>query len=101
MLVQIDHMLAFIFIVIGVLYFLMKQIINHKSSRFYSINIMLIIIYNVIGWWYIFEFLGTGGASLGPGMMLIFLTGVHLVLLILIAVIKGIINSGKEQNRLN
>ncbi len=93
-------MLILIFVIIGVVYFLVKNIISNKRWRFYLINILVVIIYNCIGWWYIFHFLDTGGASLGPGLLLMLVTGIHFGVSILLALIKVIRKSVKEQSHI-
>ncbi|WP_259068573.1 hypothetical protein HDF24_06705 [Mucilaginibacter sp. X4EP1] len=81
-------------IIILIIAFLSK---NKKTSRFYIINILIIVIYNLIGWTYIFKYLDAGGASLGPGLMLIFFTCLHLAILLIVAVIRALSRPLKKQ----
>lgn len=46
---------------------------SKKIRKVYLINVLVILIYNLIGWGYIFNYLDAGGASLGPGLTLLFL----------------------------
>ena len=65
--------------------------------RFCLINVIAIAVYNLAGWTYIFSFLDTGGASLGPGLMLMYVTVLHIVILFIVVVIGTISQSVKEQ----
>ncbi len=65
---------------------LITQIFFFQGKRlkgFYRVNLLLVVVYNTVGWWYIIKYLGEGGASLGPGLTLIFFSGVHLVIIFL------------------
>ena len=68
---------------------------NKWLLRFYLINILIIIIYNLAGWGYLFNYMDAGGASLGPGLMLMFITGLHLIILVVFTGIKIIISRGR------
>jgi hypothetical protein len=63
----------------------------------YIANVIAIVIYNLVGWAYIFKYLNTGGASLGPGFLLILGTGLHIIVLFLIALIKMVVEVVKER----
>jgi len=79
------------FITALVLGYLLIKLFNKKKElvKAYYINILIILIYNLIGWGYIFNYLDKGGASLGPGLILLFLTGVHIAILILYSIIRS------------
>jgi len=84
-------------VIILIVAFLSK---NKKTSRFYIINILIIVIYNLLGWTYIFKYLDAGGASLGPGLILIFFTGLHLAILLIVAVIRALLQILKKDKNL-
>jgi hypothetical protein len=65
--------------------------------RFCVINIIVIAVYSLAGWTYIINFLDTGGASLGPGLMLMYVTMLHIALLLIIVVVGTICQSVREQ----
>jgi hypothetical protein len=69
---------------------------GQKLWKFCLINALAIVIYNLIGWIYIFNSLN-GGASFGPGLVLMFITILHIVALFILVIVKGIIQSVKEQ----
>ena len=76
---------------------LIKNIIRNKPGRFYTVNFLIIVIYNLIGWWCIMKFWGVGGESLGAGLLLLFVTGLHLVILLLIFTIREMIRFIKNR----
>jgi hypothetical protein len=63
----------------------------HFFLNFYVINVVIIVLYNIILWSLIFNYYPTGGASLGPGLMLIAVTLAHLFLLLLYWIVTTII----------
>ena len=69
---------------------------SKKTRKAYYINILVILIYNIIGWGYIFNYLDVGGASLGPGLTLLFLTGVHIIILILYFIVRSLLGRKKD-----
>jgi hypothetical protein len=79
-------------------YMLIQLFYNKKSiKKAYYINVLIILIYNLIGWGYTFNYLDAGGASLGPGLMLLFLTGVHIGILILYVIIRSFADWKKQE----
>lgn len=71
--------LLFVLLIAGLITY---QSPNKKRLfKVYIINILVLVIYNCALWTYIFSYLDTGGASLGPGLMLLMFTGIHLIVL--------------------
>lgn len=87
------------FIAALVVGYILIQLFNNKKSikKAYYINILIILIYNLIGWGYIFNYLDVGGVSLGPGLMLLFFTGIHIGVLILYVIIRSFADWKKEE----
>lgn len=54
--------------------------IDQRLFKITIINIGIIVFYNTIGWIYVLNN-DVGGASLGPGLLLIFATGIHVIAL--------------------
>jgi len=75
------YLIAFI-----VLVNLIAQVYLFKDNRlrgFSKTNFLLVFAYNIAGWWYIIHYLDEGGASLGPGLTLMFFSGIHLAIAII------------------
>lgn len=47
------------------------------TGTIFLIHLGIIILYNLVGWSYIFKYLDAGGASLGPGMLILATSGLH------------------------
>ncbi len=56
---------------------------SKRLFKSYLINISVLLVYNTIAWTYIVTYLDAGGVSLAPGLIMIFLTGIHLVTLLI------------------
>lgn len=52
-----------------------------------------------MGWLYIINFLDTGGESLGPGLLAMFITALHIALLFIVIIVMRIRKAVKEQLR--
>jgi hypothetical protein len=80
-------MLIQILFTIAVDLIIVLGIIKNKIHIFSGINILLIISYNILGWSYIFKYMDVGGASLGPGLLLIVATILHILMVFFISII--------------
>jgi hypothetical protein len=67
-----------------------------KGRKLIIANLLAIIIYNVLGWYYIFKFMDHGGASLGPGLLLLFGTAIHIVVMFIFAIVRLFIERKKR-----
>jgi len=65
--------------------------------NFYTINLLIVVLYNLILWLMIFNYYPTGGASLGPGLMLIAVTVSHLFLLVIYWTVATIIKLARKK----
>jgi hypothetical protein len=93
-------MLLIVFIlVIATTLMLAKHSRSPQIWKFCWINFVVISIYNLIGWLYIIKFLDTGGGSLGPGLLLIFITALHIALLFIVIIVMRMREAVKEQLR--
>jgi glucan phosphoethanolaminetransferase (alkaline phosphatase superfamily) len=72
---------------------------NRLIWRICWINVLIILIYNIIGWTYIFQYLDQGGESMGPGFLLLFGTIFHFGILFVVIVIMAMYRSVKEQGK--
>ncbi len=71
-----------------------------KSRRIWKIcliNVLIIAVYNLVGWLYILNFLGEGGAGLGPGLLLIYGTILHIALLFVAIIVMTMHRAVKDQ----
>lgn len=48
-----------------------------RPGFIFLIHLSLILLYNLIGWVYIFTYLDEGGADFGPGLYLLTVSGLH------------------------
>ncbi len=48
-----------------------------RPKLIFVAHLVVILLYNLFGWWYIFTYLDAGGASLGPGLYLLAVSGLH------------------------
>lgn len=55
---------------------------NHLF-RVYIINVLILLLYSLVAWSYILTNLNAGGGSLGPGLVMIALTILHIIILII------------------
>nr|WP_294948093.1 hypothetical protein [uncultured Mucilaginibacter sp.] len=72
-------------------------LIRFRAVNYYTINILIGITYNFLGWAYISKYLDAGGASLGPGLLLIAITVAHFILMFAIAAIKYFVVSVRRK----
>ena len=87
--------LIFIFF-IALNWFIIKIIDKGKwSAKLLLINLLIAVIYNSIAWTYILNYMGEGGASLGPGLLMMGITFVHFVALVLCITIKQSVDRNK------
>ncbi len=61
-------------------------------------NIVILAIYNIIGWWYVTTYLDEGGASLGLGLILMGATSAHFVLLFTFIIVTVLRNRNDKPN---
>lgn len=73
---------------------------TRRRVDFYTVNLVLGLIYNFLGWAYIAKYLDAGGASLGAGFALIGITILHMIaafsVVSIIYIVKSIRN--REDN---
>lgn len=61
-------------------------------KRIIITNIVMIAIYNIIGWGYALTYLDAGGGSLGLGLVLLVATSAHVVLLFTFIIVTALRN---------
>jgi hypothetical protein len=66
--------------------------------KFTWINLLVMLIYNLSGWLYICNFMNEGGASLGPGLLLMLISALHICILFITIVVMTIRKSAKDQH---
>lgn len=93
-------MLIIVFIlIITTTLLLAKHTRSPQIWKFCWINFLIILTYNLTGWLYIINFLNAGGGSLGPGLLLMFITALHIALLLIVIIVMTMRKAVKEQLR--
>jgi len=92
MIIPIINLAVFI-VIVAIAFIRLRMKVN-----FYNVNIILLISYNYIGWAYILKYLDVGGASLGAGLFIMLISGVHAFLLFIIGVIHLSIRSVRQKH---
>ncbi|RZA03786.1 MAG: hypothetical protein EOP47_01605 [Sphingobacteriaceae bacterium] len=72
------------------------RMINKTISWFLGVNCIAIVSYNILGWTYTIKYLDLGGGSLGAVLLLIVITGIHLLITL---IIEYFIESRKEESK--
>lgn len=73
--------------------------IDDRLVKITIVNIGIIVFYNTIGWIYVLNN-NMGGASLGPGLLLIFVTGIHVITLTIYNICRVLFRKRKPKDQL-
>jgi hypothetical protein len=70
---------------------------NARIWRFCWINVVVMLIYNLVGWIYTFTFFDEEGASLGPVLLLFYVTLLHISLFFIAIIVMTMFRAVKDQ----
>jgi hypothetical protein len=66
--------------------------------RFCWVNVVVMLIYDLVGWIYTFTFFDEEGASLGPVLLLLYVTLLHIALLFVVIIVMTMFRAVKDQS---